>query len=73
MKKKKTFSLQKYPNRFDLHIVDEEKFYLFEKRLFYHFNQRQMLKKAAKFAKRARSEIRYVEFNRAAPFDGMEE
>ena len=32
-----------------------------------------MLKKAAKFAKRARSEIRYVKFNRVAPFNGMME
>ena len=26
IEKKKTFSSQKYPNKFDLHIVDEEKF-----------------------------------------------
>ena len=28
-----------------------------------------MLKRAAKFAKRASSEIRYVEFNKVTPFD----
>ena len=60
---KKDFSLQKYLNRFDLHIA-ETKIFLFAKRPFYHCNQRQMLKKAAKFAKRARSEIRFVEFNK---------
>ena len=27
IEKKKTFSSQKYPNKFDLHIVDEDKFY----------------------------------------------
>ena len=32
-----------------------------------------MLKKAAKFAKRARSEIRYVEFNKVMAFHGMME
>ena len=31
-------------------------FYLFEKRSFYHFNQREMLGRAAKFAKRAKAE-----------------
>ena len=30
-----------------------------------------MLERAAKFAKRARSETRYFEFNRVTSFDGM--
>ena len=36
----KDFSLQKYVNRFDLHIVKtfEGKFYLFEERAFYFLN-----------------------------------
>ena len=32
-----------------------------------------MLKRAAKFAKRVRSKMRYVEFNRETSFDGMAE
>ncbi|RMX50812.1 hypothetical protein pdam_00003158 [Pocillopora damicornis] len=35
--------------------------------------RRQMLKRAAKVAKRARSEIGYVKFIRMTPFDGMME
>ena len=62
---KKTVSLQKYLNRFDLHIVETLKKN--------SINQGQMLKRVAKFAKLAKSEIRYVEFNKVTPFDGMME
>ena len=58
--------MQKYLNRFDLHIVKTYKLFEID-----HFNQRQILRRAAKFAKRAGPE--YVEFNRVTPFDGMEE
>ena len=40
---------------------------------FYHSNQRLMPKRAAKFANRARSEVRYLEFNRVTLGDGMME
>ena len=72
---KKDFSLQKYLNRFDLHIAETlKKNFLIRKRD--HFTTAisdKMLKKAAKFAKRARSEIRFVEFNKVMAFHGMME
>ena len=40
---------------------------------FYHSNQRLMPKRGAKFANRARSEVRYLEFNRVTLGDGMME
>ena len=40
---------------------------------FYHSNQRLMPKRAAKFANRASSEVRYLEFNRVTLGDVMME
>ena len=50
----KTTTLKKYPNRFDLRIVENlKKIFIYSKRAFYHFNQR--------LAKKARSEIRHLD------------
>ena len=47
-------TLKKYPNRFDLRIVENlKKIFIYSKRAFYHFNQR--------LAKKARSEIRHLD------------
>ena len=66
---KKDFSLQKYLNRFDLHIAETLK----KRDHFTTAISDKMLKKAAKFAKRARSEIQFVEFNKVMAFHGMME
>ena len=47
-------TLKKYPNRFDLRILENlKKIFIYSKRAFYHFNQR--------LAKKARSEIRHLD------------
>ena len=52
---KKTSPLQKYLNRFDLHIVETLKTNFIDSKRdhFYHFNRRQMLKRPAMSAKGA--------------------
>ena len=62
----KIFSLEKYRNRFNLHIMEtlRKKLFLPEDLAFYHFNLRLIPKIAAKFAKPARSEVRFLEFKR---------
>ena len=71
---KKDFSLQKYLNRFDLHIAETlKKNFLIRKEIILLQSATKCSKKAAKFAKRARSEIRFVEFNKVMAFHGMME
>ena len=64
--RKQDFSLEKYRNRFNLHIMEtlRKKLFLPEDLAFYHFNLRLIPKIAAKFAKPARSEVRFLEFKR---------
>ena len=59
----------------DLHIVEtlKENFTYSKRDHFYPLNQRRTLSRAAKFTKRARSEIRYIDFIRMTSFDGMME
>ena len=56
------FSMQKYLNRCDLHIMKAlRKFFFFEKRAFYWLSQQLMPKRATKFMKQASCEIWYLE------------
>ena len=71
---KKDFSLQKYLNRFDLHIAETlKKNILIRKEIILPLQSATNAQKTAKFAKRARSEIRYVEFNKVMAFHGVME